>query len=76
MANQLLALIAGVGEEAVVAGDAVGAVVGLDVLAAVQGLLAVVAVEAVGHGCTMEDRDEGDGQVRGGIRTSANGRKG
>lgn len=36
VAYQLLALVAGVGEKAVVAGDAVGAVVGLDVLAAVQ----------------------------------------
>lgn len=47
--DELLALVTGVGEEAVVAGDAVGVVVRLDVLAAVQRLLAVVAVEAVGH---------------------------
>lgn len=49
VSDELLALVAGVGEEAVVAGDAVGLLVRLDVLAAVQRLLAVVAVEAVGH---------------------------
>lgn len=76
VADQLLALVAGVGEEAVVAGDAVGAVVGLDVLAAVQGLLAVVAVEAVGHGCTLEDRDEGLPSAEDGMKPSASGTKG
>lgn len=64
MAYQLLALVAGVGEKAVVAGDAVGAVVGLDVLATIQRLLAVVAVETVCHGCTLEHRDKGYGQLR------------
>lgn len=65
VADQLLALVARVGEEAVVARDAVGAVVRLDVLAAVQGLFAVVAVEAVGHGGTCPgcrpERREGGG---------------
>lgn len=53
VADQLFALIAGVGEVRVVAGDAVRAVVHLDVLAPVQGLLAVVAVEALCHGASL-----------------------
>lgn len=53
VADQLLALVAGVGEVRVVAGDAVRAVVHLDVLAPVQGLLAVVTVEALCHGAGL-----------------------
>lgn len=53
VADELFALVAGVGEVGVVAGDAVRAVVHLDVLAPVQGLLAVVAVEALGHGAGL-----------------------
>lgn len=49
VANDLLALLAGVGMQAVVAGDAVGFVLHLDVLASAQGLVAVLAVEAVAH---------------------------
>lgn len=64
VANQLLALFTGVGEKAVIAGDAVGAVFRLDVLAAIQGLLAVVTVEAIGHGCTLEDINNGYSPLR------------
>lgn len=49
MSNQLLALVAGVGEPAVVAGDAVRLLLRLDILAPVEGLLTVVAVEPVTH---------------------------
>lgn len=53
VADQLLALVAGVGEMRIVAGDAVGAIVHLDVLAPIQGLLAVVTVEALCHGAGL-----------------------
>lgn len=53
VANQLLALITGIGEVSIIAGDAVWAIVHLDVLAPIQGLLAVVAVEALGHGAGL-----------------------
>lgn len=49
VADDLLALLAGVGMQAVVAGDAVRFVLHLDVLASAQGLVAVLAVEAVTH---------------------------
>lgn len=49
VADDLLALLAGVGVQAVVAGDAVRFVLHLDVLASAQGLVAVPAVEAVAH---------------------------
>lgn len=49
VADDLLALLAGVGVQAVVAGDAVRLVLHLDVLASAQGLVAVLAVEAVAH---------------------------
>lgn len=49
VADDLLALLAGVGMQAVVAGDAVRFVLHLDVLASAQGLVAVLAVEAVAH---------------------------
>lgn len=50
VADDLLALLAGVGMQPVVAGDAVRFVLHLDVLASAQGLVAVLAVEAVAHG--------------------------
>lgn len=53
VADQLLALITGIGEVSIIAGDAVWAIVHLDVLAPIQGLLAVVAVEALGHGAGL-----------------------
>lgn len=56
MADDLLALLAGVGVQAVVAGDAVRLVLHLDVLASAQGLVAVPAVETVAH-----DDDSGGG---------------
>lgn len=49
MAYQLLALIAGVGEQAVVAGDAVWILLCLDVLSSIQGLFAVVTVKTLTH---------------------------
>lgn len=49
MAYQLLALIAGVGKQAVVAGDAVRILLGLNVLPSVQGFFAVVAIESLAH---------------------------
>lgn len=49
MANQLLALIAGVSKQAVIAGDAVWIFLCLDVLPSVQGFFAVVAIEALTH---------------------------
>lgn len=49
MADQLLALITCVREQAVVAGDAVGTVIWLDVLAAIQGFFAVVTVKTISH---------------------------
>ena len=53
VADQLLALITGIGEVSIIAGEAVWAIVHLDVLAPIQGLLAVVAVEALGHGAGL-----------------------
>ena len=53
MADQLFALITGVGKVGIIAGDAVRAVVHLDVLAPIQGLLAVVAVKALCHGASL-----------------------
>lgn len=53
VADQLFALITGVGKVGVIAGDAVWAVVHLDVLAPIQGLLAVVAVKALCHGASL-----------------------
>lgn len=53
MADQLFALITGVGKVGIIAGDAVWAVVHLDVLAPIQGLLAVVTVKALCHGASL-----------------------
>lgn len=49
MADELLTLLAGVGEQAVVAGDAVRTVLHLDVFASTQGLLALLAAQLVAH---------------------------
>lgn len=49
MAYQLLALIAGVGKQAVIAGDAVRILLCLNVLPSVQGFFAVVAIESLTH---------------------------
>lgn len=49
VANHLVALLAGVGVQAVIAGDAVRFVLHLDVLATAQRLVAVLAVKTVAH---------------------------
>lgn len=49
MADELFALLAGVGVQALVAGDAVRTVLHLDVFASTEGLLALFAAKLVAH---------------------------